>query len=164
MVDESQQTVRARSKRPGVRRRAWRAIMEMHGAITPLLDEELRNEAGIDLQTYDALLHVYEAGKVGIPMTELAQKVVLSKSGLTTLVDRIEERGWMQRIPDSVDRRVTRITLTDPGVEAFRSAARIHVAGIESYFASRVTDDEAEVIVETLERMCRGIPPDRSDQ
>lgn len=118
----------------------------------------------MDLQTYDALLHTYEAGEVGVRMTELAQRVVLSKSGLTTLVDRLEERGWMRRIPDSADRRVTRITLTEQGVEAFRSAARIHVAGIEAYFASRVTDDEAEVIAETLERMCRDVQRERPDR
>jgi len=137
----------------GARRRAWRAIMEMHGTVTAVLDGELREEAGIDLQTYDALLHVYEAGQAGIRMTELAQKVVLSKSGLTTLVDRIEERGWMKRIPDIADRRVTRITLTSGGVEAFRSAARVHVAGIETYFARSVTENEAEVIAEVMDRV-----------
>ncbi len=143
----------------GIRHRAWRAVMEMHGAVVAVLDAELRSAAHIDLQTYDALLHVYEAGQAGIRMTELAQNVVMSKSGLTTLVDRIEKRDWMRRIPDPADRRVTRITLTSMGAEVFRSAARVHVAGIETYFACRVTDDEANVIAETLERIREGIRP-----
>ncbi len=155
MVSQSQEASRGTADRVSVRRRAWRAIMVMHGTFTPLLDDELRDGADLDLQTYDALLHTYEAGKLGIRMTDLAQNVVLSKSGLTTLVDRLEERALLQRFPDPEDRRVTRITLTDRGIETFRDAAKVHVASIQKYFAARLTDDEATVIAEVLERIHR---------
>jgi len=136
-----------------MRRRAWRSIMVIHGTITPALDDELRAGTDLDLRTYDALLHVFEAREPGIRMTDLAQKVVLSKSGLTTLVDRLEERGLVTRFPDPDDRRAIRITLTELGVETFRNAARVHVAGIEEYFADRITEDEAETIAAVLERI-----------
>ncbi len=155
MVSQSQEASRGTADRVSVRRRAWRAIMVMHGTFTPLLDDELRDGADLDLQTYDALLHTYEAGKLGIRMTDLAQNVVLSKSGLTTLVDRLEERALLQRFPDPEDRRVTRITLTDRGIETFRDAAKVHVASIQKHFADRLTDDEATVIAEVLERIRR---------
>jgi DNA-binding MarR family transcriptional regulator len=155
MLSQSQGPGHGTADRVNVRRRAWRAIMVTHGTITPLLDDELRDGADLDLQTYDALLHTYEAGKPGIRMTDLAQNVVLSKSGLTTLVDRLEERALLQRFPDPEDRRVTRITLTDRGIETFRDAAKVHVASIQKYFADRLTDDEATVIAEVLERIRR---------
>ncbi len=131
--------------------------MVTYGTIIPLLDGELRSATDLDLPTYDALLHVYEAGDPGIRMTDLAQKVVLSKSGLTTLVDRLEERDLMQRIPDLEDRRAIRITLTESGIEAFRTAANVHMAGIERYFTKQLTEDEAEAIAETLERILRDV-------
>ena len=134
--------------------------MESQSAVTSLLDEQLRNETDLDLQTYDALLHVYEAGAAGIRMTDLARRVVISKSGLTTMVDRLELRGWMKRIPDPEDRRAIRIVVTKLGGDVFRSAARIHVAGIERHFSALISDDEARVIAETLERMCEIRGPD----
>ncbi len=143
------------AEKASVRLRAWRAIMEMYGAVVPLLDEELRDEAGMDLKTYDALLHTYEAGKVGIRMADLAEKVVLTRSGLTTLVDRLEERDLLQRVPDPEDRRATRITLTAQGLKSFRSAAPVHIASIGKHFAGLLNDDEAKVIAGALERVRR---------
>ncbi len=131
--------------------------MVLHGTITPLLDDELQDGTEMDLQTYDTLLHTYEAGKPGIRMTDLAQNIVLSKSGLTSLVDRLEEHALLQRIPDPEDRRATRITLTDKGIKTFRSAAKIHIAGIQKHFTNRLTDDDATAIAEVLERIHRDI-------
>ena len=131
--------------------------METYGTITPLLDEEMRKGSDLDLQTYDVLLHVRETGDSGIRMTDLAQAVVRSKSGLTTLVDRLEERGLLRRIPDTSDRRTIRIILTATGLESFRRAAEVHVTGIESYFVNHISENEAEIIADTLERNLRGV-------
>jgi len=141
----------------GVRRRAWRAVTETYGTITPLLDEDLRNGSDLDFQTYDVLLHVREAGEPGIRMTDLAQNVVRSKSGLTTMVDRLEDRGLLRRVPDATDRRAIRITLTTTGLESFRRAAEVHVAGIETYFVDHISETEAEVVADVLERILRGV-------
>ena len=155
MTDGSQESVRHRADRSSRGRRAWRAILVLYGTLTPLLADELQDGADLDLQTYDALLHTYEAGKPGIRMTDLAQNIVLSKSGLTTLVDRLEEHALLQRIPDPDDRRAIRITLTDRGIETFRSAAKIHMAGIQKHFTDQLTDEEATAIAEVLERIHR---------
>jgi len=139
----------------GGRRRAWRAVIETYGTIMPLLDEELRDGSDLDLQTYDVLLHVREAGDPGIRMTDLAQNVVRSKSGLTTLVDRLEDRCLLRRIPDAGDRRAIRITLTATGLESFRRAAEVHVTGIERYFVDHISETEAEIVADVLERVLR---------
>lgn len=129
--------------------------METYGTITPLLDDELRLGTDLDLQTYDVLLHVREAGDPGIRMTDLAQRIVRSKSGLTTLVDRLEERGLLRRVPDRDDRRAIRITLTASGRDSFRRAADVHVAGIEKHFVDHISEDEAGVVADVLERILR---------
>ncbi len=138
-----------------VRRRAWRAIVVTNGLLLSRLDDELRDGTEVDLQTYDALLHVFEAGPDGARMTDLARAVVLTKAGLTSLVDRLESRGLVARRADPTDRRVSRIVLTDEGVAVFRAAAEVHVAGIRQHFTDRITDAEAQVIVDALERVDR---------
>jgi DNA-binding MarR family transcriptional regulator len=127
--------------------------MVLIGTITPFMDDELQKETGLDLQTYDALLHVHEAGDRGIRMSDLARSVVLSKSGLTTLVDRLEDRGLLRRVADPDDRRAIRITLTERGRARFRGAAEVHVTGIDRYFASHLTEGEAGVVANVLERI-----------
>jgi DNA-binding MarR family transcriptional regulator len=127
--------------------------METHARITALLDEEMRQATGLDIQIYDTLLRTYEAGDRGIRMTDLAETILFSKSGLTTLVDRLEKRGLLQRIPDPDDRRAIRITMTDQGIDTFLDAAKVHIASIQKHVTDRLTDEEAKVIAQALERL-----------
>lgn len=152
-MTEKRQDPSSKLRPTGSKLRAWRAFMVAHGRLTPRLDEELRAEADLDLKSYDALLHIYEAGAAGTRMSDLADRIVLSKSGLTALVDRLETRGLVRRLPDHADRRATRITITDAGIEAFRAAADVHLAGIARNFGDRVTDAEAEVVAAVFERL-----------
>jgi DNA-binding MarR family transcriptional regulator len=138
-----------------VRRRAWRAAMQATGSLSAVLDDEIRARSELDLQAYDAMLHVFESGPAGVRMTDLAREIVLSKAGLTSLVDRLQARGLVQRTPDPDDRRAMRITLTDRGEEAFRAAARIHLDGIHEHVTQHLTDEEAHVIATAFERLRR---------
>jgi DNA-binding MarR family transcriptional regulator len=153
MPQQSQEEPRRTAQRT-YRDRAWRSIMVAHGAIVPLLDSELLEKAGIDIQTYDVLLHVFEAREQGTRMADLASAVVISRSGITALVDRLEASSLVRRNLDPDDRRATRITLTAKGEATFRTAAQVHLAGIEEHFASQISDEEARGIAETLERLC----------
>jgi len=134
-------------------RRAWRAFYKAYWALIPLMDQDLRDHAGMDIATYNALSHTYLEGSHGIRMKDLATNATLSTSGLTSLVDRLEKQGLVQRNPDPLDRRATRITLTDQGRELAEQAAHVHIASIEKHFAARVSDTEATAIAETLERV-----------
>ncbi|WP_158296629.1 MarR family winged helix-turn-helix transcriptional regulator [Nocardioides albidus] len=127
--------------------------MEANAILLARFDEDFREQAGIDNRTYDALLHVFEAGPSGIRMTDLAHEVVLTKAGLTSLIDRLEERSLLQRVPDPADRRSFRITLTEEGTRVFGAAARIHVAGIRDRVGRHLSDEEAQTVIEVFERI-----------
>lgn len=86
-------------------------------------------------------------------MADPAERVVLSKSRLTTLVDRLEERGLVRPLPDPTDGRAIRIMITEAGLATFRSAAEVHLAGIARHSADKITDAEAETLLEILERV-----------
>jgi DNA-binding MarR family transcriptional regulator len=135
------------------RLRAWRSLMELHMQLISLFDTEFREQCDIDLSTYDTLLHVYEAGPEGIRMTDLSEVLVVSKSGLTSIVDRLEKRGLLRRIPDADDRRAIRIAITDSGYDLFRSAAKVHMTSVEANFSNYVTEDEAELIIDIVDRI-----------
>jgi DNA-binding MarR family transcriptional regulator len=134
-------------------RRAWRALYKTYWALVPLMDHDLRDRADMDLATYNALVHTHLAGPDGIRMKDMAKNASLSTSGLTALVDRLERQGLVRRNPDPYDRRATRITLTDDGLERARRAAHVHVASIEQHFASLLTERDATALAETLERI-----------
>lgn len=148
----SQSPAVVRRQKPTPQQLAWRSILELETTLMPLFDERLAS-VGIDVQIYDVLLHANEAGPEGIRMRDLAERVLISKSGLTSLVDRLEDRGLITRSPDPADRRVTRVQLTPQGADVFRAAAAAHVADIEELFASRLTAAEARQIHRVLSRI-----------
>lgn len=147
------QPLSRRGARHEPRLRAWRSLMELHMQLTSLFDIELQEQCDIDLSTYDALLHVYEAGPEGIRMTDLSKRLVVSKSGLTTVIDRLEKRGLLRRVPDADDRRAIRVAITDDGYKLFRSAAKVHMASIDSNFSKHITDEEARMIIDIVDRV-----------
>lgn len=137
---------------PSIQGRAWRALLVVTEELIRVLDSELQRSVGLDLQQYDVMLHVSE-GDQGRRMTELAQAVVLSKSGLTSLVDRMERDGLLERKPDPSDRRATRIVLTAVGADRFREAAACHRDVVHRIFTSHVQAEEALAMVSALERV-----------
>lgn len=116
-------------------------------------DEDFRAEVGIDVRTYDVLLHVFDAGESGIRMTDLAREVVITKTGLTSLIDRLEARSLVRRRADQSDRRAFRVTLTANGERVFRAAARIHVAGIHDRVGQHMSEEEARLVADVFERV-----------
>lgn len=127
--------------------------MQATGAVKAGFDDDFRSQTDIDIQTYDVLLHVFEARGPGIQMTELAREITLSKAGLTSLVDRLEDRSLVQRVADPADRRAVRIKLTEKGEKTFRTAARLHVTGIRERVTQHFTDEEAQIIADAFERV-----------
>jgi DNA-binding MarR family transcriptional regulator len=110
-----------------------------------LLAAELKDEAGISITEYDVLLHLSEMPPP-VRMHELADAVVLSKSGLTRVVDRMERDGLLARVPIVGDRRSTAIALTRAGEGVFRDARAVHRRGIKRYFIDHLSEEDAKVI------------------
>ena len=93
------------------RLRCWRLYIESALALVDVLDTELQDTAGIPQRWYDVLVHLEESPD-GIPMTELADQILYSKSGFTRLIDRMEEAGLVSRVRPHNDRRSILVTIT----------------------------------------------------
>ena len=134
------------------RLRAWRLFFESALALQSVLDTELEHEAGLPLRWYDVLVHLEESPD-GIPMTELAGKILHSKSGFTRLIDNMEQARLVRRVRPEHDRRTILVVLTDEGTDTMHRARRYHRDGIERHFAQHLTDNEIKVLTRALEKV-----------
>ena len=92
--------------------RAWQMFFEAHAAVCADVEAALQREHGLSLRWYDVLLHLHAVPGRRRSMRDLGDAVVISKSGLTGVVDRMAQAGLVERIPDPGDRRVTLVALT----------------------------------------------------
>lgn len=132
--------------------RAWRGFLEAHARVIAVLEDELRRETGLPLTWYDVLVQLNEAGG-RLRMQELARAVLLSKSGLTRLVDRLCSAGYLEREPDPEDGRGTLAVLTPSGLRALREAAPVHLRGVERAFTSALTPEERDALAGAFGRV-----------
>jgi DNA-binding MarR family transcriptional regulator len=132
---------------------AWRAFLRAHAVLTDTLDRELQAERELPLAWYDVLVSLAEADGDALRMRDLADRVMLSRSGLTRLVDRMASAGLVSRRPDPDDRRGTLACLTDAGLHTLRRAAPVHLRGVEEHFARHLHDGEVQVLRDALERL-----------
>jgi DNA-binding MarR family transcriptional regulator len=117
---------------------AWRSFLTAHARITRRLDEELQAAHGLSLAEYDALLQIAHAPGRRVRMNVLAERVILSRSGITRLVDRLEAAGAVTRVACATDARGQEAVLTPLGLDRLRSAATTHLEGVRRYFLDRL--------------------------
>jgi DNA-binding MarR family transcriptional regulator len=132
---------------------AWHAFLVAHAALEPILNRELEAACGLPLRWFDVLTQLHMTRHKRLSMTELASAVLLSKSGLTRLVDQIEEAGLVQRAAAPGDRRSLLIVLTPSGEKTLKRAAPIHEDGIRRHFAAHIRDNEAAAVEAALGRI-----------
>jgi len=131
---------------------AWRLFFESALALLDVLDAELEQVVGISQRWYDVLVHLEESPQ-GVPMNELADRILYSKSGFTRVVDRMEEAGLVRRARLDGDRRTILILLTDDGKEMLTRARRHHRDGIQRHFSSHLTDADVKALTRALEKV-----------
>src|SRR6476619_4160094 len=124
----------------------WRAFLQAHARITRRLDEELRAEHDLSLAEYDALLTIANAPDRRIRMRHLADRVILSKSGVTRLIDRLVLDGLVQRDVCLSDARGAEAVLTPAGLDRLRRASRTHLRGIDEHFLAALEHDDLPAI------------------
>lgn len=124
----------------------WRAFLEAHTRVSRRLDEELRAEHDLSLAEYDTLLTIAWAPDRRIRMRTLADSILLSKSGVTRLIDRLVADGLVERSACLVDARGAEAVLTPSGLERLRAAATTHMRGIDSHFLEVVAAADLPVI------------------
>ncbi len=135
------------------REEAWRALITAYSAAVERIERGLV-EAGLPpLGWYDVLLELSAAPGCRLRMHELARAVVLSRSGLTRLVDRLEKAGLLRREPDPEDGRGSFAVLTDEGVRMREKMWPVYAKGIAEHFGAHISDGEAEVLTRTLGRV-----------
>jgi DNA-binding MarR family transcriptional regulator len=126
--------------------RAWRGMLRVHAMLTKALDAQLEAAHGLPLTDYEVLLHVANADSRRMRMCDLAESVLLSRSGLTRLVDRLERDGLLARASCSSDARGAFATLTEAGEAKLREARETHLAGVRSLFLDRLTPEQQALL------------------
>ncbi len=121
---------------------AWRGMLRAHAELTKELDAELAREHNLPLSSYEVLLYLADAPDGRMRMAELADSVLLSRSGLTRLVDRLEREGLLKRERCESDARGYFAELTPKGRRLFDAARRTHLDGVRARFLSRFSRDE----------------------
>ena len=132
---------------------AWRTFLRAHAQITRKLEAELMAEHDLPLPSYDVLLQLAESPGRRLRMTELADRVLLSRSGLTRLVDRLEREGLVERVACPNDARGTHAVLTDAGLARLREAAPTHLRGIAEHVTRRLTGEEVGQLLGLMSKL-----------
>ena len=133
--------------------RAWRGLLRVHAALSKALDAQLEAEHGIPLTSYEVLMYLSDAEGGRMRMNDLASSVLLSRSGLTRLVDRLERDGYLERCSCAHDARGAFAVLTAAGREKLEAARETHLAGVRELFLSRFSDEELDALGAAWERV-----------
>jgi DNA-binding MarR family transcriptional regulator len=132
---------------------AWGGFLRTHAQLTRVLDAELTETHGLPLSSYEVLLRLARAPEGHLRMSELAESVLLSPSGLTRLADRLERAGLIVRKECSTDQRGLLAVITDEGRRLLRQAARTHIAGVRERFLRHLTPEEQRSLGEIWKRL-----------
>jgi DNA-binding MarR family transcriptional regulator len=131
----------------------WRSFLRAHAQVLRTLETELAAADELPLASYDVLVQLTEAPLRRLRMTDLADRVLLSRSGLTRLVDRLERDGLVRREPCEDDARGLFAVVTDLGVDRLRRASRVHLAGVARHFVDRFSAEELAQLGALLTRL-----------
>jgi len=132
---------------------AWRGYLQSHASILRALDAELVAEHGLTTRDYEVLLYLAQAPGRMLAMSALAERTMLTRSGITRLVDGLVSGGLIDRVSCPNDARVSYASLTDVGYEKLREAGCTHVASIRRLFVAHFSADELEQLGLLLSRL-----------
>jgi DNA-binding MarR family transcriptional regulator len=132
---------------------AWRSYLQSHASILRALDAELVAEHGMTTRDYEVLLYLAQAEDRKLPMSALAESTMLTRSGITRLVDGLVGCGLIERVSCPTDARVSYARLTDVGYEKLREAGCTHIASIRRLFLEHYTADEIDQLAQLLSRL-----------
>lgn len=132
---------------------AWIGLLRAHAATTRQFNAELLETHGLTLNDFDVLAQLSRGPDYGLKRSELAERVLLTPSGITRLLDGLERAGYVARGECETDARVTYAVLTDAGREKLRQASKTHLAGVRALLSERFTEDELQQLGELLGRL-----------
>jgi DNA-binding MarR family transcriptional regulator len=132
---------------------SWRTFLYAHAHVRRLLERELQAEQGMGMGEYEVLLLLAYSPERRQRMSDLADSLVLSRSGATRLIDRLEAQGFVERVSCATDRRGQWAQLTEAGYDRLRTASPTHLRGIAEHFVNLIPPDELEALSATLHRV-----------
>jgi DNA-binding MarR family transcriptional regulator len=132
---------------------AWRTLINVHGRLIAQLDTELQGAHDLSLPDYEVLAHLSETPERSLRMAELAERLLLSPSGLTRRVDGLARQGLVERRACPEDRRGTLAVLTEVGMTRLEEAAPTHAAGVRRYVVEPLRREELLGLARSLERI-----------
>jgi DNA-binding MarR family transcriptional regulator len=128
-------------------------LLRAHAALTRDLNADLVHQHGLTINDYEVLLHLARADEHRLRRVDLAERLLLTASGITRLLDGLERAGYVEKARCQSDARVTYAVLTDAGLAKLREASETHVAGIRQLFEGRYAEPELETLAELLARL-----------
>jgi DNA-binding MarR family transcriptional regulator len=132
---------------------AWVGLLRAHASTTRRFNAELVASHGLTLNDYEVLLHLYRADGHRLRRVDLAERVMLTPSGITRLLEGLERCGYVERASCEADARVSYAQLTDAGETKLHEAAETHVADIRNFFRDRFSNEELGALGGLLERL-----------
>lgn len=139
---------------------AFIGFLRAHAAVTRQLDRELVHEHGLTINDFEVLVNLSRAPDRALRRVDLAERVLLTPSGITRLLDGLERAGLVDRASCDHDARVVYAKLTDPGLERLRAASKSHRASIRRLFSERFDKGELRTFAEMLDRLPHTTGPD----
>ena len=132
---------------------AWRGFLRVHSGLLRDLDDELNRQHGLPISSYDVLVQLDEAPEGRLRMSALADAVLLSRSGLSRLVTRLESQGLIERLECANDARGSFAAITDKGRERLDEARITHRAGVRARFFDHLGERELRQLAKAWSRL-----------
>jgi DNA-binding MarR family transcriptional regulator len=132
---------------------SWVSFIRAHAAITRELSAQLQREHGLTLNDYEVLLHLSHAEGERLRRVDLAERVVLTASGITRLLEGLERGGFVVKEHCASDARVSYAKLTSAGSDKLRAAGVTHLRGIDELFVERYSGSELATLADLLSRL-----------
>ena len=142
---------------------AWTAFLLTYSKVMRTLEQEMQESEGLTLSWYDILAHLDCAPEGAIRMQFLADSILLSRSGLTRLIDRMADTGLVTRKACPEDRRGTYVVITPDGRAAFRRAMPGHIQGIQEHFLRHMNEEDVHALHNALSKPLKAEPDDRKE-
>jgi len=142
---------------------AWIGLLRGHASATRELSARLVAEHDLTINDYEALLCLARAEQGRMRRVDLADELLLTASGVTRLLEGLEQAGFVERASCASDRRVTYAVLTEPGRAKLQEASSSHVAGVQNFFEERFTSEELRALAGLLGRLPEAGGPTPAD-
>ena len=131
---------------------AWRSMLRAHASLVRQLETDLERETGLSLADFDVLAQLALGGGE-LRMTELANRALISRSGMTRRVARLAGEGLVHRCGADADGRGVMVRLSDAGVARLTETAPVHARGVAAHFVSRLDDEELAVLERAFDKV-----------